>query len=352
MKTLPSLSAYLASKKRTLLTAAGITLMVAILFFLYDLPWEPFRYGLILYLLAGIWVLIMGYSRFRGRLVALEQLSERLNNHQTITQADAQILPYSRDAIDDASARLMAALVADAQARSDLSRARLKDLSDAITLWTHQIKTPIAAADMLLQNLGDAPAGTPLEATRSELSEQLFRITGYVDMALQVVRVESGSDLSLTRQPIDPILCRSIRSTAKSFIRRNIRMDYTPCLGQAVTDSKWLSFVVEQILSNALKYTASGGGVRIFPEKSAADGTLTIVIADTGIGIAPADLPRIFDKGFTGFNGRSKNKATGLGLYLCKTTCDRLGHTLAVTSTPGKGTQVRLTLALNTPCYE
>ena len=105
-----------------------------------------------------------------------------------------------------------------------------------------------------------------------------------------------------------------------------------------MTDEKWLRFVVEQVLSNALKYTREGS-ISIYLEAPR-----TLVIRDTGIGIAPEDLPRIFEKGFTGYNGRSDQKASGLGLYLCRRVCAKLGHTITAESVPDQGTAIRIGL--------
>ena len=122
------------------------------------------------------------------------------------------------------------------------------------------------------------------------------------------------------------------------FIGRKIRLDYEPADYTLVTDEKWLGFVLEQLLSNALKYTRAGS-VRIFLQNG------TLCIADTGIGIAPEDLPRIFEKGYTGLNGRADRKATGLGLYLCRRVCENLGIGLRAESAPGTGTTVFLDLS-------
>ena len=136
---------------------------------------------------------------------------------------------------------------------------------------------------------------------------------------------------------MDPLVKGALRKFAAQFIRKGIRLDYTPTQKSVVTDEKWLSFVVEQLLSNALKYTPQGT-VSIYLE----DGSLCI--RDTGIGIAPEDLPRIFERGYTGCNGRSDKKASGLGLYLCRRICNNLGHNLTAESTPGVGTLMKLDL--------
>ena len=123
------------------------------------------------------------------------------------------------------------------------------------------------------------------------------------------------------------------------FILKRIRLDFTETGRTVLTDEKWLVFVLEQILSNALKYTPAGGTVRIY-----GDGE-TLVIADTGIGIREEDLPRVFEKGFTGYNGRTGQKSTGIGLYLCRRVTEKLGHGLTIVSRPGQGTIVRLDLS-------
>ena len=134
------------------------------------------------------------------------------------------------------------------------------------------------------------------------------------------------------------IIRQSVKRFSAEFIGRKIRLDYEPADYTLVTDEKWLAFVLEQLLSNALKYTRAGG-VRIFLEHE------TLCIADTGIGIAPEDLPRIFEKGYTGYNGRGDQKASGLGLYLCRTICRKLGHSITAESAPDEGTAIRIGLS-------
>ena len=122
------------------------------------------------------------------------------------------------------------------------------------------------------------------------------------------------------------------------FILKKLSLDYAPTGYTVLTDEKWLSFVIEQIISNAVKYT-SEGGVKIYMDE-----TGILCIRDTGIGICAEDLPRIFENGYTGFNGRGDKRASGIGLYLCKRITDNLGHGISVESVPGEGTTVRLDL--------
>ena len=148
-----------------------------------------------------------------------------------------------------------------------------------------------------------------------------------------------SSDYVFKEYALDGIVEQSISKFAGDFIARNIRLNYTPSGETVVTDEKWLSFVIEQVLSNALKYTREGE-IRVFWQEPK-----TLCIADTGIGIDPADLPRVFEKGYTGFNGRSDKRASGIGLYLCRKICQNLGVKIHITSKPGEGTNVFLDLA-------
>jgi len=131
---------------------------------------------------------------------------------------------------------------------------------------------------------------------------------------------------------------QAVRAYASQFIRKKIRLEYEPLSCRVLTDEKWLLFAVEQVLSNALKYTKAGS-VSITMEAKK-----TLCIRDTGIGIAPEDLPRVFEKGYTGYNGRADKKATGIGLYLCRRILGKLGHTISIESKLGVGTTVRLGL--------
>ena len=235
-----------------------------------------------------------------------------------------------RDSIEEdyqSLLRLLESTLRERQAQADQAMA---DQLAYYTLWVHQIKTPIAAMDLLLQQGERGPAA----------QAELFKISQYVDMALQYVRLDGTTrDLHLSQVSLDQVIRQVVRKYAKLFILKKIRLDFRETGLTVLSDEKWLAFLLEQLLSNALKYTPEGGQVAIFGEPRE-----ILVIADTGIGIAPEDLPRVFERGFTGQNGRLDKKATGIGLYLCRRVTELLGHTLSITSAPGKGTQVRVGL--------
>lgn len=193
---------------------------------------------------------------------------------------------------------------------------------DYYTMWMHQIKTPIAAMGLMLQ-------GDDTKENRA-LAGELFRIEQYVEMALWYLRMDDMSDMVFKSYDLDEIIKDAVRKFAPSFVSKKIRLDYSPVNVTVITDKKWLSFIIEQLLSNAIKYTEKGS-IAIKVENK------VLSIADTGIGIAKEDIPRIFEKGFTGYNGRIERKSTGIGLYLCRRAANKLSHKLSVTSEMGKG---------------
>lgn len=206
-----------------------------------------------------------------------------------------------------------------------------RDMADYYMMWTHQIKTPIAALRLLLQG-------------EKQRLEELFKIEQYAEMALHYARLDSiSADLLFQTQDVAAILRAAVRKYSILFIGSGLDFRLEEFSAHAVTDEKWLSFVFEQILSNALKYT-SDGAIQIYGldrqgEKTSEEAAF-VVIEDSGIGIREEDLPRIFERGFTGHNGRLDKRSTGIGLYLCRQILDRLAHTIRVESRMGEGTKV------------
>lgn len=217
------------------------------------------------------------------------------------------------------------------------SRISRQEMIDFYSLWAHQIKTPLAAMNLLLQSAENGQDDRGIEEMRMEL----FKTEQYVDMVLSYLRAEDmSSDLLLKKYPLDEIVRQAVRKYSRMFILKKIRLEYEPCTVKVLTDEKWLLFVLGQLLSNALKYTETGS-IRIRTESGS---PAVLLIEDTGIGIQAEDLPRVFEKGFTGYNGRQDKKSTGIGLYLCRMICEKLNHTITIASEPGKGTTVRLDL--------
>lgn len=235
-----------------------------------------------------------------------------------------------------------------ARCESESSAAiRQSQMRDYYSMWVHQIKTPISAMKLLLEaereELGqlmcdDEQSQCLLSDNMNSFEDELFRIEEYVGMALQYQRVSSTeNDFVLEKVSVDGVIRDTIKKYAKIMIRRHIGMNYSGTVQEVYTDGKWLAFILEQLLSNAIKYTPQGF---VTIETAEEKDRFFITIKDTGIGIKAEDLPRVFEKGYTGYNGHADKKATGIGLYLCRQMADKLGHTIRMESEIGKGTKV------------
>lgn len=314
---------YLKERWKRLLMLLLFACIFAFSFWVYRLPVRAVIYPCALCLLFGAVFAAYDIAKAYRRHKFFEELHRR--NTELISA-----LPEPEGIVDFDYQQLISVLkekIAEITAQTD---SRIRDTVDYYTVWAHQIKTPIAAMRLTLQK-EDVP-----EARR--LASELSRIEQYVEMVLVFVRLGSDySDYVFARQDIDEIIKSSVKKFASEFIDCRIRLEYDSVDIQAVTDEKWFAFVVEQLLSNALKYTREGS-IKIYSEGK------VLCIKDTGIGIAPEDLPRVFDKGYTGCNGRTDRRASGLGLYLCRRICQNLGIDISISSTVGEGTTVRLDL--------
>lgn len=303
----------------------------AIVFSLYTLPVEPVLYAAIICVYIGLIFSLIDFSRYYNRHRQLKDLQKTITLH-------IDTLPFARDLIEQDYLDLLKRLHDEkGYVISKADQART-NLIDYFTLWVHQIKTPIAAMDLLIQSQENEKEHNP------ELSIELFKIEQYVEMVLQYLRLDHmSSDLLLKKYSLDDLVKQAIRKYAKLFIRKKIRLSLSELNRTVLTDEKWIGFVIEQLLSNAIKYTKEGT-ISIYMDTKAEQ---TLVIEDTGIGIELEDLPRVFEKGFTGYNGRSDKKSTGIGLYLCKEIATKLSHKISIQSDVGKGTKVLIDLQLN-----
>lgn len=297
-------------------------------------------YAAVLDAMIIIITVLAGFLGYSSKVKALSNALERPVEEQ------AQ-LPEATDDVEILYHRLLENQ-SIARSESESSAAiRQSQMRDYYSMWVHQIKTPISAMKLLLEaereELGqlicdDEQSQCLLSDNMDSFEDELFRIEEYVSMALQYQRVSSTeNDFVLEKVSVDGVIRDTIKKYAKIMIRRHIGMNYSGTVQEVYTDGKWLAFILEQLLSNAIKYTLQGF-VKIETAKEA--NRFFITIKDTGIGIKAEDLPRVFEKGYTGYNGHADKKATGIGLYLCRQMADKLGHTIRMESEIGKGTKV------------
>ncbi len=323
--------AYLKEKRASAAAFLVCTALFGATFALYRLPPGAVVYPALLSAAALAGFFVFGFVRTARRHRRLVRAAELPSELMTDLPEPAGVEGADCRAIIESLRREAEALRREAAARE-------RDAEEYYTLWVHQIKTPIASMRLNLQS-EDTPASR-------RLSLDLSRIERYVDMVLAYTRLGSDShDYVFREQRIDAVVRAAAARLSTEFIARRLSFELEPTDAVAVTDGKWLGFVVEQVLSNSLKYTREGG-IRAYMRGK------TLYIDDIGIGIAPEDLPRVFEKSYTGLNGRADGHASGLGLYLCRRICRELGAEISIFSEPGKGTSVRIDLSQNRARYE
>lgn len=295
-------------------------------FSLYQLEVEAIFYASVICLCLGILFFVPGFLRYYRQRRRLLELRQQVVFH--LGQ-----LPDPHTAVDQDYHDLIAVMQKESAQQSYRADSAIADMVDYYTLWVHQIKTPIAAMSLLLNSEQESPLN-------SQLLTELFKIEQYVEMVLSYLRLNSSeNDFVFRRHSLDDIVRQAVRKYAPLFIRKKISLQLQLLECEVLTDDKWLAFVIEQLLSNSLKYTPHGK-ITISMQQP-----FVLAIEDTGIGIKSTDLPRIFERGFTGMNGRIDKRATGLGLYLCRQICNKLSHTISIESAPGRGTKVLLDLS-------
>ena len=315
------LKSYLKKNIKVYILFVVFIAIFFIMFYLYNLPLEALIYTGSFCFLASFIASISDYVNYRESYKKLKFLEKNILN-------DLEDLPKSLDIRIDYYHKIIEKLYEELEKLTQENRQKNTDMVDYYSMWVHQIKTPIAAMNFLLDNE---------EVDQKILQQELFKIERYVEMVLTYIRLDSiSSDYVITKINLDEVVKDSVKKYATIFINKKIKLNYVSHETMVISDKKWLSFAFEQILGNSVKYSSAGGEITIETCEN------KLVIEDNGIGIKEEDLPRIFEKGFTGFNGRYEKKSSGLGLYLCKKTLDKLGHHIEISSKVGEGTRIEI----------
>lgn len=322
---------YIISKKKSFLMVLVCSAIFAFTVWMYGITVAAVLYpALVCMVIMTAAFAVMACSEY-GKWKNMQEILQRAVGDDSefvkiLDTAEIRKQVNTTDEIENELLEIIERLKNGGMRLNDSMNMKYSDMVDYYTMWVHQIKTPIASMHLILQK-EDSEDSRRLRA-------ELFRVEQYVQMVLCFLRLDSDfTDYVIKEYRVDDIIRPAVRRLASQFIMKKLALEYEHTDEVALTDEKWLGFVVEQVLSNAVKYT-SEGSISI-----KCDGD-RLVISDTGIGIAAEDLPRIFDKGYTGFNGRADRKASGIGLYLCRRICDNLGHSIKVESAAGHGTTI------------
>lgn len=316
------LKSYLKKNIKVYILFVVFIFIFFIMFYLYNLPLEALIYTGSFCFLASLIASFLYFVNYKESYKKLKFLEENILN-------DLDALPKSLDIRIDYYHKIIEKLYEELEKLTQENRQKNTDMVDYYSMWVHQIKTPIAAMNFLLDNE---------EVDQKILQQELFKIERYVEMVLTYIRLDSiSSDYVITKINLDEVVKDSVKKYATIFINKKIKLNYVSHETMVISDKKWLSFAFEQILGNSVKYSSNGGEITIETCEN------KLIIEDNGMGIKEEDLPRIFEKGFTGFNGRYEKKSSGLGLYLCKKTLDKLGHHIEISSKVGEGTRIEIT---------
>ena len=316
---------FLREKRQLLFFLLFFEGALCLIYGLYGLPWGPAGYTCLMTAVVTLGLLTAGFFRWkrkRRQLLILKRQAE-----QSLETAD---FPKAETPLEEIYQEIIREQEKRCQREQKESREKLVRSREYYTRWSHQIKTPIAAMELLLQ---EEPADV------RALKRELLKTSQYVEMALSYQRMEgNGNDLVIQRYELRPVVMQAVKKVSPLLIHKHISFSAGDLSGEVLTDEKWLVFVLEQLLTNASKYTKEGGSVRIGKENG------LLVLRDTGIGIRPEDLPRIFEWGYTGYNGRLDKRSTGVGLALVKQVMEMLGNKMEIRSVLGEGTEVFLDL--------
>ena len=316
---------FLREKRQLLFFLLFFEGALCLIYGLYGLPWGPAGYTCLMTAVVTLGLLMAGFFRWkrkRRQLLILKRQAEQSLETADFPKAETPLEEIYQEIIRDQEKRC--------QREQKESREKLVRSREYYTRWSHQIKTPIAAMELLLQ---EEPADV------RALKRELLKTSQYVEMALSYQRMEGeGNDLVIQRYELRPVVMQAVKKVSPLLIHKHISFSAGDLSGEVLTDEKWLVFVLEQLLTNASKYTKEGGSVRIGQENG------MLVLRDTGIGIRPEDLPRIFEWGYTGYNGRLDKRSTGVGLALVKQVMEMLGNKIEIRSVLGEGTEVFLDL--------
>ena len=316
------IKSYIKKNLKIYLLLIVFIFIFVLIFYLYNLPFEALFYSGLLCFVAALIVSIIDFNNYRKSYIDLKYLESNILNSM-------EDLPKSLDIRVEYYQKIIERLHNEVEKLKIEDNKKMEGLVDYYSMWIHQIKTPIAAINFLLDNE---------EIDVKAFRQELFKIERYVEMVLTYIRLGSEtSDYVITSINLDEVVRENIKKYATLFINKKIKLNYVSHETYVISDKKWLGFAFEQLLSNAIKYTKSGGEISINISES------KLVIEDNGIGIYEEDLPRIFEQSFTGLNGRYEKKSSGLGLYLCKKTLDKLQHKIEITSEVNKGTKVDIT---------
>lgn len=293
----------------------------------------------------GMLGIVIEYARRRRFLCQLERAAEELESPAWV-QEMVQCPTYAEGELEYEVLRRVGKAACDEVAEG---RRQTDDYRDYIESWVHEAKLPLAAAHLILENLD----GSEDDLSRvDDLGRELARVERYIDQALYYARSEVVErDYLIRRWDLKTLVTGAIKANARELIAAHVAPVCENLDFEVFTDEKWLEFILGQLIQNSIKYAREDGAKIVFSgallDEGLASERIELTVADNGCGVSAADLPRVFEKGFTGDNGRTTKRATGIGLYLVARLCSKMGIDVTAASEPGKGFVVTFAFSTN-----
>lgn len=295
----------------------SLLLIEVLVLYLYDISAEVMLDTLLFSDFVIVCYSIIKWYHWKKKLAQLQLLQEHFSS---------DLLPKSQDQREMLYQNIISRLEQELLDQKQQDRLKKQEMLDDFGIWLHQVKTPVAALDLLIQANGHEP----------KMRAELFKINEYLQLMLNYLRQNlDNSDLVFEKLNLTAVVKEVLKKYALFFSEKDLGLEFKAKDVIVTTDKKWLVFILEQVIFNAIKYTEQG---KITIEVKEDE----VIIKDTGIGIRQEDLVRVFEKGYTGYNGRKDQRASGLGLYLSNQVAKKLGCKLTLTSKIEQGTTVYL----------
>ncbi len=321
---------YIKDKLLFLALNFMIFFIIAVFMYSVNVTWIVIFFMFCLWFLPMLTYMLMQYLKFNRYFNIVDELLENLDKKYLLPEVLNEPSFIEGKKINE----VFKILSRDMHENVKHYRNIQEEYREYIEMWVHEIKNPIASTKLLIEN-------NPNETTR-KIDMQMNRIENYVEQVLYYSRSdEVGKDYIIKKVQLDKIVKSVVKKNYRDFIGKRISLQLGEIEEVIYSDEKWTEFILNQIVGNAIKYSKGQGDIIKIKSNKLAN-SVVLTIEDNGVGIIERDLKRVFDKGFTGENGRRFGKSTGIGLYLCKKLCTKMGLGLEIESQENVGTKVSI----------
>lgn len=274
--------------------------------------------------------MIIDYLKYRNYFNSIDNILDNLDKKYLLPEVIGKVDFITGEKLND----ILKVISRDMHENIKFYNDNQEEYREYIETWIHKIKTPIASSKLIIENNNN-------EVTK-KIDTQIDKIENFVEQVLYYSKSDNvAKDYIIRELNVKDVVNKVIKRNYRDFINKNIKVEIDEINDTVYSDSKWIEFILNQIIGNSIKYINSTNGLVKINSKRI-ENSVVLTIQDNGVGIVNADINRVFEKGFTGTNGRIFGKGTGIGLYLCKKLCNKLGIGLVLESKVDFGTTVKI----------